>query len=153
AGKLRRLLVLLAAQAQEAEHLVRASARLAAAEPLAPAQDDLQLLPGGQGREQVVALEDEPAVPQSELLALPRAERPNVEPVPVLPGQHLAVVRLQEPGEDGQQGGLAGPARAHEQRDLAAIERQRDVVNDVPAAAAVRKRSGQRDAPEGPLFV
>jgi hypothetical protein len=60
--------------------------------------------------EQVVALEDEAEVLQPEALALLVVHGPQV----LAQGQHLALVRPQQAGQDRQQGGLAAAGRTHQ---------------------------------------
>src|SRR5205823_14324474 len=57
-----------ARQAQHGQRRVRPFPRLAGSRSLAPAQDDLQLLPRRQRGEKIISLEDEAAVTQTETL-------------------------------------------------------------------------------------
>ena len=152
AGELGGLLVFFALEAELFQHLVGPLAGFATGHAVAPAQHDLELLPRGQSGEQVVALEDEAAVSKTELFAFTRAESPDVDHSPVIASQHLTAVRREQSREHGQERRLAGAARAHQQADLAAVQLESHVVDDVASASTVAERAKQVDCSAGPVL-
>ena len=92
----------------------------------------------GHGREQVVGLEHE-----ADVAAADRGQLLGVEPVRgVASDLQLARGRRQDAAEDRQQRGLAAARRAHEQRQLARIQRHLDALQHLEPGFALAEKLG-----------
>src|SRR6516162_2890828 len=90
-------------QVQQIEHLLGTLAGFLVAGPFSPAQDNFQLLAGGQGRKQVEALKNKAVLLLAKPPSLGLGKRPQI----AAQGDYVALVRRQQARKDGQQGGLA----------------------------------------------
>ena len=99
----------------------------------------LHVLLGVQHREQVVELEDE-----ADVLAAQLRQLVVVHPGDLLAGDRdRSARRLVEPGEDVHQRRLARARRAHDGRQLAALDLERDAAERVDRGLAFPVAAGQ----------
>ena len=127
ARELGRVAVAEASSCTSSEQLVDPLADLGL-RPLAHRQPERDVVAHGHVLEGGVVLEDEADVP------LLRRERGRV----LAGDQDLALVRPLEPGDDPEQGRLAGAARPEQRGERAAFDLERDVVEGDEVAEALR---------------
>jgi hypothetical protein len=132
AGKLQRPQARLLRHAKHRQDMVGAGAGLTRGHVAAPAEHHLELLAGGECGKQVVALENEAAVAQPKLLALPFRHAPQL----LIQDADRAGVGFQEAREHSEQRGLAAAGGTHQKRELARIKVEADVAKRVRAHLA-----------------